>query len=438
MVSVAVALGGAMALSAHADEVLGRAEALILKGDAASAYQVLRRAEDERAGDPRFDYLLGVAALEVGEYGLATLAFERVLAVDPTHAAARLDMGRAHYALGNDVAALLHLKTAEQMSPPAAAKQTIAHYRQAIAKRQKESKHPRKWKAHIEATVGRDDNINQSTDRTAIYFPVFGSDLSLGEASRQTPDNYSQVAGGVDLRMSLGEGRELFASLAGRNRNYRRYNTYDTHQFDGRLGLSWHGSDHATNLSLGVSDVHLGSLPYRDAYTLAWDHGQRLNATSQLGLFAQYAQIRYDLASSKAEDIDLLAGGAALSKEIHAWVPMTLVGSAFAGSEVERQERADGNKGFAGLRLGVDASLRPDLKGFFAASVQHGRYTRSNILFERKRHDTQYDLVLGLDWQVAPEWRLRPLLTKTYNQSNVPIYDYDRLDFSVTLRRDFD
>jgi hypothetical protein len=39
-----------------------------------------------------FDYLLGIAALDSGKPDRATIAFERVLAVNPNFAGARLDL----------------------------------------------------------------------------------------------------------------------------------------------------------------------------------------------------------------------------------------------------------------------------------------------------------------------------------------------------------
>ena len=50
--------------SAWADETLGTAHALMGQGRAAEAYTLLKARESERAGDPEFDYLLGIAALE--------------------------------------------------------------------------------------------------------------------------------------------------------------------------------------------------------------------------------------------------------------------------------------------------------------------------------------------------------------------------------------
>ena len=83
------------------EKLLVEAEILIKKGKPSDAYALLEPLEFEHSGDTRFDYLMGIAALDSGIPGRATLALERVLAVDPEHAAARLDLARAYFQLGD-------------------------------------------------------------------------------------------------------------------------------------------------------------------------------------------------------------------------------------------------------------------------------------------------------------------------------------------------
>ena len=97
-------------ISAHAQtsppaqdmaSLLQQAEALLGQGKPAEAYQLLAPFEAQQNADPRFDYLLGAALLESGKPAEAIAPFRRVLAVNPLFAAARLDLGRANFAVGN-------------------------------------------------------------------------------------------------------------------------------------------------------------------------------------------------------------------------------------------------------------------------------------------------------------------------------------------------
>jgi hypothetical protein len=44
---------------------------------------------------------------------------------------------------------------------------------------------------------------------------------------------------------------------------------------------------------------------------------------------------------------------------------------------------------------------------------------------------------MGANWRFAPLWSVRPQVTVTRNDSNLPIYDTMRYDVSLNLRRDF-
>src|SRR4051812_6031670 len=85
---IAVALF-AVAASAFADALTDRARRLIAERNHQAAYKLLLPQEGTRAGDPEFDYLLGISALDSGDLERAVFALERVLAVQPNNHVAR-------------------------------------------------------------------------------------------------------------------------------------------------------------------------------------------------------------------------------------------------------------------------------------------------------------------------------------------------------------
>src|SRR5688572_20406570 len=99
--------------------VLGKAEALLRAGKAGDAWQLLSPLEAQHAGQPDFDYLLGIAALESARPNRATFILERVITVNPGHLAARLEMARAYFALGDFERAEREFNLILKASPPA-------------------------------------------------------------------------------------------------------------------------------------------------------------------------------------------------------------------------------------------------------------------------------------------------------------------------------
>ena len=81
--SLYLAIAVVAATPVFADDVLQRAEALINLQHASQAYDLLAPLEDDRAGQPQYDYLLGLSLLEMGEAHTAIFAFERCLSVEP-------------------------------------------------------------------------------------------------------------------------------------------------------------------------------------------------------------------------------------------------------------------------------------------------------------------------------------------------------------------
>src|SRR5687767_1667525 len=78
---------------------IARAQALTAEGRPEEAWQLLSPLARRYAGQPDFDFALAVAALESGRPNLATFALERVVVVQPGNVAARLELGRAFFAL---------------------------------------------------------------------------------------------------------------------------------------------------------------------------------------------------------------------------------------------------------------------------------------------------------------------------------------------------
>ena len=92
-------LAGLGQVHAELDAVVRDARALLEKGQAKPAFELLEPLEAARAGDPDFDTVLGIAANETAQYTRAVFALERVLSVQPENSRARAELGRALFAV---------------------------------------------------------------------------------------------------------------------------------------------------------------------------------------------------------------------------------------------------------------------------------------------------------------------------------------------------
>ena len=167
---VLVLLIGSTANATAAD--LEQALSLLGAGDAEQAYLLLAPDEETEAGNPNFDYLLGLAALDSGRPGRAVFALERVLAADPTHARARAEIARAYFQLGELDTARGEFEAVKLQGVPPQVAEAMQRFLTAIDQRVDGNR--RMLRGYIEAGLGYDSNINSATDQRNIAVPAFG------------------------------------------------------------------------------------------------------------------------------------------------------------------------------------------------------------------------------------------------------------------------
>lgn len=430
-VCLAVAFYATSLLAAPHDE----GEELLRAGKAQQAYQLLQQAEAANAGNVDFDYALGRAALAAGEPAKATLVFERLLVVDPNHAGARLDMGRAYFALGDFERARAEFEAVKALDPPPAARATIDQYQAAIDNRLSPTR--TRASAYVEAGFGHDSNVTVGPRNSSIFLPVFGLSFSLSGNARAKSDNYHQLAAGGEVTHAVDENTSLFAGADLKFRNYNQIDPYDQLSGEVRGGVQWNRNGDTWRAFASFNDLRLGDERYREISSLGGDWRHTLSPRDQLAVFAQYSGIRHVASNLQGIDYDQTVLGASWTRLPALNGKLTLLGSVFAGGEQELHYRSDGNKVFGGLRAGFSYALQSDVDLFGGGGWQIGRYDRTNALYNEKRRDQQFDLILGAQWRFSPGWSLRPQLSYTRNDSNIKINAYDRTEAGVFVRKDF-
>jgi len=426
------------------EQLLDKAETLVKNGNPAYAYMLLEPLEFEHSGEPRFDYLIGIAALDSGKPDRATLALERALAVDPDFAAARLDIARAYYQLGDLLRAKTEFTAVLKQNPSSAARANIERYLDAIAGQEGGKK--LHFTGYAAGTAGHDNNVNNSTSQSQIFVDYYATSYPLDPASVKTPDSYYGLAAGGEATYRLNANWGLYAGAELRRRVNNTQQNFDSLSLDARSGVWFDAkTDH---LRIGVlgGRYNLGSSHYSDTtgVNAGWSHV--FSPSDQLKVFGQYAKYRFVDVVMQVNDYDQRAAGVGWL-HVLADGRSTLFGSLYQGTEKDVSTivtqatptggRADGDKRFSGSRFGGQAAVFENTTLFANAGIQFGDYDKENIYFQRLRKDRLFDLTAGADWHWEKLWTLRPQLNYSKNDSNIAIYAYDRTDVSLTIRRDF-
>lgn len=416
-------------------KLLRDAGEFIRSGKAAEAYELLEPEQAKRAGDPEYDYLLGIAALDSGKPTLAIFALERVLAVQPQHLQARAEIARAYFVSGEKAAAKQEFEAVQSRNPPEAVKATIQKFLDAI--NQGQDGKGTLLSAYLDVSIGNDSNVNSATASNQVAIPAFGGAIATLDASGvETRDSFATVSGGANVRHALSPDWQVFggANINLRGNSSRR--VFNTGGIDGNVGLNLTSAEDSYSAALQVQSFNIDNKRYRDGagMTLQWQRD--LKNSSQASGFLQFTDLKYP--DQSVRDARRYVLGAAYAGVMSGDPAPAVYAGLYAGKEKEKQSGVPflGHKLY-GVRAGGELRVGAQTSLFSSLSVESRSYGGEDPIFLVTRKDTQADLKLGIHHVMDKFWTLTPQFAYTKNKSNIIINDYKRSIFSIGLRRDF-
>ena len=421
--------------AAAAGPDLGQAEELLRAGKAQEAYDLLEPFEFDLAGDLKYDYLLGLAALESGRPEKSSLVFERVLAVEPRYLGVRLDLARSYYLIGDIARASQEFQAVLAQSPPPDLKANAERYLQAI----EQAKAPKRFSlnAYVELGGGFDTNVNSSTSDNPILLPGANNlPFFLDDSSLEQEDSYGTMGVGAEAGYVFNSNWSAYVGGDARYRGYEDIDTANYGTLDSRAGVALNLGKHLFRIGASGGRFFLDQKAYRDSYGANAEWRYQATDRDQLSLTGQYSQYRHLSEILEINDFD--QGLASIG-----WLHVLASGRTLfslnlnGGHEDDVGARPDGSANLGGARLFVQTALTEKLGTFVTAGAQHTKYDNINESFFLARADWLYDVTIGMNWQLTNLWSVRPQLSFTKNESNIPLYGFKRGDVALNLRRDF-
>ena len=445
--------------------LLQQATALIRGGKPADAYNLLEPKEAEYSGEIAFDYMLGMAALDSGKPDRATIAFERVLAVNPNFAGARLDLARAYFAMGSDDLAKKEFETVlNTQNPPEQVVAVIKKHLDAIEERQQAK--IQQVTAYLETSVGHDNNITAATgDSTAGVAGSLGLtrtalvsmfDFQPTGSLLHYSGMYTSVSGGADINRLVSEenGVSIFAGVDVKQRVYNKVAPMNNLNMDLRAGAALANGDDSYRLT-GTFGIYRqsgfaredGSTPtnsFRDTAGLSaeWKHsfGDRDQMTWSLGL----SRPRYVTTPTEDTNQVSLSGSWLHIFEGEA-TPLIF---AYANRSVDHALRpindaTGANRDRTGTGVLAHFQFTPlektdfFLSGGVTVRQDDSPNARSSLEYDFYARDETQSLSFGVTTRPWEKWTIKGSVALTNNRSNLSLYQYRRNDSSVSLRRDF-
>ena len=401
-------------------------------GEARAAWALAERLLPEHAGDPQFDFVAGLAALEAGQPQHALMAFERVLLLQPANHRARLELARTYFLLNDHVAARREFQAVQAAGPPPNVRRRVETF---LAESQRrESAQRLQLNGYAELRAGWDSNVASATSDSSIEIPAIGvvtlSDNEIG-------DRFLDKNAGLTLIRPLDKHRALFLDLAYRDRENVATQAYDTRSIGLSTGFAWAAAEgDRLRLPAQYQVLYLANRKFRELAAFGAEWSRDLDENNQLLAFGQIGRIRYP--DDALRDVDLFLVGGGWSHRYDGR-PLLLSAGAYFGDEAARASGGDANGRFYfGTRVGAQWSGIPRHTPYASLAWQRSDYDAANPVFLRTRNEDFVELRLGWSWQPRPLWTFTAEANVADNAANIGLYEYGRRQFSLGARYQFE
>ena len=243
-------------------------EALVTQEQYQQAFALGQENLNEWEGDPDFDYIFSLAALESGDANDSFFALERVAATatdSGLRALARLELARAYFVTNNLTAPEKLFNAVLVTNPPPNVQQNIQFFLQLIAARQNAQTPTLNWT--VSPVIGSDSNANSATSNGLIDTPLIGQ-IELDPAGQETEDNFSNTTLTMAYQYPFTRDRSLNFNL-----NLGHLNNFDTDQFDidnvrGELAYNWGNEAHRFKHGISTGKVNLDQNGFQKSLAL--------------------------------------------------------------------------------------------------------------------------------------------------------------------------
>ena len=400
------------------------------------AYQTAQ-ANPQLIGDVHFDFLYGVAAINVGRVPEGLLALERHLSAVPANDRARLELARGYFLLGEYTRARAEFEFVLRYNPPAGVRANINGFLQAMQVRENADRRS-SARFYAEIGAGHDNNVNGGTFHDS--YRVGNQTFTPEPPSRQVSDDYAQVALGGQQLMRVSSRLSVFAGGDIDHRANAKQRIYDISTAGAYIGFSQLSGLAVWRATLGASEMLVGGSRYRSTLQISADASLSPSADSSVVASAQYSGWRHN-AIEKVHDARVTSVALAYTYNFSslAWAPSAGARLSFSQEDNQRSRNDLGKKGptlrvFAGVtpleRLRVSAGL--------TASTM--KYSGFDIVYrnENDLNEVRKDNLVGADvvanYAIDANWSVRTEAQWTITRSNQDLFDSSRKSLGLKLR----
>jgi hypothetical protein len=418
--------------AAALEHLLGEARRLMAESKPLEALRLLEPETATYAGNPAFDYQLGIAALDSGDPGRAIMALERVLARDPGNTVARAEIGRAFLVAREREAARREFEAVYGDELPPAVRDTVERYLAILAL--PESQRTARFTGSVDLATGFDNNVNLGTslDRWVIGD---GQALTPLPASRPRKSAFQSVGVLVEYFAPIGGRADWTIGMNLNQRINPSQHNYDLGSADATTGFGWLSGRSRYSVSAQLQHLWLDQTSFREAAGVSAQWQREIGASSQVGLYGQWFALRFPDQSSRNARRQVL-GATAIHGFDDAGTTVA-IGNLYLGREASTVDVDSLSFDFYGARAGLSRAIAARWRGAASVAWEQRRHDAPDRFFGVVRSDRQFEARLGLDRELDSNLTLTPQISYLRNASNLGPNEFDRMQLQVGLRYRF-
>lgn len=422
------------ALLAAMDEAVSGLNDLVTQNRFEEAYALSRQMLQEYEGDPEFDFLYGLAALETNRPSEAVFAFERIIYLYPDQQRVKLELARAFFMSNNLAASRQLFDEVLATNPSDNVRTNVEAFIERIDERERSIAGTFTW--YVNSNVGSDSNINSATELGVISTPI--GDVELSANGQSIDDSFMDLGTGLNYVKPLSK-----TSAVTFGANYNLHNNIDTDSFD--LGVLAADVNYAhiidsVRLSYGAraQRVDLDGEEFQHSVSGIATLQRTAGEGWTQGLTGAYTQVRYN---------DEINPNAAL-RDVDQWLLSGVLGktsgrfnhtfSVYFGDESPVDSTGKDNaQTFYGVAFAEQVQVLPNHIPYFRISLHYSENEAPHVFFGKVREDDTFSTSLGWIWRALENMNVTTDVTWTENDSNLDLFGYDRLKVQTGLRYQF-
>lgn len=418
-----------MVFAANNDLSLQVAVELLEENKPHEAYELLTAGHDKNSTNPQEWFLLGVSAKASGKKDKAIGYFEKVIELAPESHRAKLELATLLYEKGDKVKTKQLLLDVKAARPVSEVSNNIDRFLATI----EATGEQKNWR--IRGSVGwmYDSNANAGPDDDFIN--IFGLPFLLSDDAKNNSDDAVLLNIAFDHVLPISKTLNWQSNIGLGSTDYNSLNYLDQLNLSVSSGPTWMQNNQTIwSVPLIANQTKVGHKQSYYSYSVGIAPQVRysMNKELSLSLAASYIDKHYHNYSKRNSWSRSLSPSVSwqMSKQTNLRAGVSV---AYENSGIDTF-----SNDLWSLNFGAFHSFNDKWSLSASASYADTRYEEKEAVYNNKRHDKNTHVGVDIIYNISQiDSELVFSASTTDNDSNLKIYDYDRDQFSLYLRKAF-